>query len=214
MKTDALISMLASGPVAVDPRSASHRLMWAAAAGFGMALVAMLALLGPRPDIAAAVKLPMFWLKLAFPLALAVAACAAVSPMARPGGRAGAAWLAIGAMLGLVWLMSAVLLAAAPAGARAAMVEGGTARACLTSIAMLSLPGLAAMFIALRGLAPTRPVAAGIAAGAVAGSIAAAVYALHCTEMALPFYAAWYVSGMALPALLGAVVGPRLLRWT
>jgi len=47
----------------------------------------------------------------------------------------------------------------------------------------------------------------------LAGSIGALIYALHCTEMAAPFLATWYVAGMLLPAAAGALLGPRLLRW-
>jgi hypothetical protein len=39
------------------------------------------------------------------------------------------------------------------------------------------------------------------------------VYALHCPELAAPFIAIWYVIGMAAPVVLGAALGPRLLRW-
>jgi hypothetical protein len=39
------------------------------------------------------------------------------------------------------------------------------------------------------------------------------VYALHCPEMAAPFLGIWYVLGMAIPAVLGAAVGSRMLRW-
>jgi hypothetical protein len=105
-------------------------------------------------------------------------------------------------------------VAGAPPGRRLALVAGDSALACVASIAVLSLPLLIALFIALRGLAPTRPAAAGAAGGALAGGIAAAVYALHCTEMALPFLAVWYVLGIASPAIVGAALGPRWLRWT
>ena len=74
-------------------------------------------------------------------------------------------------------------------------------------------PVFAAAMVALRSLAPTRPAWAGAAAGALAGGAGAAVYALHCPELAAPFLAVWYVAGMGLPVLLGAVLGPRLLRW-
>jgi hypothetical protein len=32
-------------------------------------------------------------------------------------------------------------------------------------------------------------------------------------ELTAPFRAGWYVSGIAVPVVLGAVLGPRLLRW-
>ena len=78
----------------------------------------------------------------------------------------------------------------------------------------MALPVLAALFVALRSLAPTRLRAAGAAAGALAGGIAAVAYALHCDEMTLPFVAVWYVLGMAIPALLGTLLAPRWLRWS
>ena len=68
MKTDALISMLASGPPAVDPKTTTRRIGAAVAAGLVFAAIAMVVLLGPRDDLAAAVSLPMFWLKFVVPL--------------------------------------------------------------------------------------------------------------------------------------------------
>jgi len=41
----------------------------------------------------------------------------------------------------------------------------------------------------------------------------AAVHCLHCPEMAPPFLGTWYLLGMALPAIAGAMLDPRLLRW-
>ncbi|WP_411353665.1 NrsF family protein [Pseudomonas citronellolis] len=29
----------------------------------------------------------------------------------------------------------------------------------------------------------------------------------------MPFWSIWYLLGMLLPTLLGAMLGPRLLRW-
>ena len=52
-----------------------------------------------------------------------------------------------------------------------------------------------------------------ISAGLLAGSAAAVVYALHCEETAPAFVATWYSAGMFLPALLGLIIGPRVLRW-
>jgi len=43
--------------------------------------------------------------------------------------------------------------------------------------------------------------------------VAAVVYAVHCTESAAAFVATWYTFGMLLPALLGLLIGPRVLRW-
>jgi hypothetical protein len=72
---------------------------------------------------------------------------------------------------------------------------------------------LAAALWALRGLAPTRPRAAGGAAGLLAGAVGAAGYSLACPEASPGFVAAWYTLGIALTGGLGALLGPRLLRW-
>ena len=65
----------------------------------------------------------------------------------------------------------------------------------------------------MKGLAPTRPALAGAASGLLAGALGALVYALHCPEMAAPFLGIWYLLGMLIPAVVGAMVGPLLLRW-
>jgi hypothetical protein len=182
--------------------------------GDAIALVVMLATLHLRADLATAIHLPMFWIKLAVPLVVAALAVAAVRRLARPGGRAGPA-VAIGAVLLVV--LAAVAIAdvvIAPANARAALVLGKTALPCVVLVNALSLPALIAIFIALRSLAPTRLAAAGAAAGALAGGLGAAVYAWHCNEMTLPFVAVWYVLGMAIPAGLGALLGRRWLHWS
>ena len=156
----------------------------------------------------------MFWLKLAFTALLGVLALFATSRLGRPGATAAAAWLAIAALLLTLEIAAGGAVAAASPADRAALVTGRTAWPCLASIALLSLPVLVALVLALRGLAPTRPRTAGLAAGLAAGAIAASTYALHCDESTLPFLAVWYVIGIALPGGLGAVLGPRLLRWS
>ena len=93
------------------------------------------------------------------------------------------------------------------------MIEGSSALSCVAGISLLSLPLLFAMFVALRGLGPTRLPVAGMAAGGLAGAVAASVYAVHCTEIALPFLAVWYILGMLVPTALGWIAGARFLRW-
>jgi hypothetical protein len=74
-------------------------------------------------------------------------------------------------------------------------------------------PALAAALWAVRGLAPTRPRAAGFAAGLLAGSVGACGYALSCPEVSPAFVAVWYTLGIALTGALGAALGTRVLRW-
>ncbi|MEO8523673.1 MAG: DUF1109 domain-containing protein [Caldimonas sp.] len=213
MKTEDLIEALGRGPIAVDPKALARRFGLMVGVGAVATLALLLALLGPRPDLASAIAGPMFWMKLAIPAMLAATALAASIQLARPGGRAGLAWAAGALLLCAVEASAAISVALAPGGERLAMVEGRTAWACITSIVLLSLPILLATVLAMRGLAPTRLRAAGLAAGLVAGTLAATAYALHCDESTLPFFAVWYVLGMAIPGALSALAGPRLLRW-
>jgi hypothetical protein len=78
---------------------------------------------------------------------------------------------------------------------------------------VLSAPVFAAAMWGMRSFAPTRPVLAGAAAGLFEGAAGALVYAFHCPELAAPFLGTWYVLGMLVPTALGAILGPRVLRW-
>lgn len=214
MKTDDLIDMLAADAAPVPKRAASHRLGMALLVGLAVSFVCMLLVFGVRRDLAVAMSWPMFWVRLLFPVCIAVAGFAILQRLARPGVRVrGGAWLSLAAPVIAIWLLAGAVLVAAPEGERAPLIWGRTWRSCAVDIALISLPVFAAAIVALRGLAPTRPALAGAIAGAMSGAVGAAVYALHCPEMAAPFLAVWYVAGIALPAMLGALVGRRCLRW-
>ena len=213
MKTDDLITMLASGADAVGQHALQRRYSLALGWSLSFTMLLMLILLGVRPDIAEAVHLTMFWMKLAFPSLLLIGALLATVRLSRPGVRLGHVPLAVAAPVIAVWLMSAmVLLNAAPAE-RQQLIFGNTWMSCPLTIAALSVPLFCALIWAMRGLAPTRLALAGAAAGLLAGAGGALIYALHCPEMGAPFLGIWYVLGMAIPAAIGAVIGPWTLRW-
>ena len=120
---------------------------------------------------------------------------------------------AVAAPLVALWgLAAAVLFAAAPAE-RMPLVMGSSWSSCPLNIALLSLPALVLLLGAVRTLAPTRLRLAGAATGLLAGALGTLAYLLHCPELEAPFLAIWYVLGMATPAVIGAVIGPRVLRW-
>jgi len=213
METDKLIEMLARQAGPVESGVVRRRYGAALVGGGAGALLLMVAFLGIRPDLAQAAREPMFWVKLALPVALLAAALAAATRLARPGIRVGYAAEAVLAPVAAIWVLAAAVLYAAAPGERAALVLGSTWSVCPFNIAMLSVPAFAAAFWAMRGLAPTRPALAGAFSGLLAGAVGAAAYCLHCPEMAPPFLGTWYLLGIAIPALAGAVAGPRLLRW-
>lgn len=213
MKTDQLIDWLTADTAVVAPRVWRMRYALALGAGVIGAVALMLALLGVRPDIADAAQLPMFWVKLAFPLTLAGAAVLAVVRLSLPGVPLGRVPSALAAPVLVMWLLSAVVLSGAAPDERSALLFGETWAECPVYVTILSLPALVALLWVMKTLAPTQPVWAGAAAGLLAGALGATVYALHCPEMDAPFLGAWYLLGMLIPATLGAVAGPRLLRW-
>jgi hypothetical protein len=213
MKTDELVAMLARGASPVDPNATTRR--FTTALGWGMfgSTLAMAIALGVRGDIAEAVSLPMFWIKLLFPASVAIASCFAAARLARPGTRLGRIPGTLAGILAAVWMMAIVALLVAAPAQRSDLIFGDTWLFCLINIPLLSIPVFVAAIWAMKGLAPTHLALAGGAAGLLAGAAGATVYALHCPELQAPFLAIWYVLGMLIPAIVGAALGPRLLRW-
>ncbi|WP_213959336.1 MULTISPECIES: NrsF family protein [unclassified Variovorax] len=213
MKTDDLVSLLAADTLPVPRRAASRRITLALAFGVPLALLIMQMEYGVRRDLVQVMFWPMFWMKLLVPITIAVAGFVVLQRLARPGAKVGASWLGVAAPVLMLWAMAIASYLMAPEDRRSDMVWGQTWRTCVFSIAEIALPVFVAALVALRSLAPTRPAWAGACAGAMSGAAGAAVYALHCPELTAPFLAIWYVAGMALPAAVGAALGPRILRW-
>ena len=213
MRTDELVTMLAAGAGAVEPGATARRYTVALGWGAFGATLLMAIVLGVRPDLAEAARLPMFWVKLAFPASVAAGALYAAARLSQPGVQLARVPAALAAPVLAMWLLAALVLATAAAGEREELIFGGSCSACPLFIALLSLPVFAAALWAMKGLAPTRLALSGAAAGLLAGSVGALVYALYCTEMAAPFLALWYLLGMLIPTAAGAAIGPRLLRW-
>jgi hypothetical protein len=84
---------------------------------------------------------------------------------------------------------------------------------CLLCVPMLAVIPFAALIWVLRKGAPTELKLTGAIAGLVAGALGASAYAFHCPDDTVPFIAVWYGGMVGLCALLGAQLGPRLLRW-
>ena len=211
MKTEALIDMLArdAGPV---PRAlAARRLSPAAAAGLLASALIAITWFGIIPAQMFATAVP--WTKMAYAGALALAAGWWTARLSRP-----AAPIALPRRVTVLVLLAMVVvggfsLASTPAGARLDAVLGESWSTCPWSVLVLSLPALAGSLWAVRGLAPTRPGAAGFAAGLLAGSVGAFGYSLSCPEASPAFVAIWYTLGIAFTSAVGAVLGPRALRW-
>ena len=213
MKTDELVALLAAQADPGPRHAAARRFALALALGLPLSVAIMATEYGVRRDLVQALFWPMFWVKLVFPVCVAIAGFVIVQRLARPGVRVRAAWLGLAVPVLLIWAIALASWLAAPADERTAMVWGQTWRSCVFNIALITAPVFVASLAALKSLAPTRPALAGAAAGLMSAGAGAAVYALHCQELAAPFLGIWYVLGMALPGVAGALVGQRLLRW-
>lgn len=213
LKTDELIQSLAANVPRVAPGTVARRVAIGLGLGALGSVAVMLAWLGPRPDLAQAVFTPMFWMKLGYAAATGLIAAALLARLARPAAKPGALAALVAAPFVVVAAMALVRFAQAPPDARYALLMGHSSMICLWRILMIGLPVLAGAVWAVRGLAPTRLMLAGLVAGGCAGGIGAAIYAIACDETSAPFLAIWYTLGMVVVTAVGALAGSRLLRW-
>jgi hypothetical protein len=190
-----------------------RRLAVSLAVGGVVAFLGVAGVLGLRPDMARAALSSTFWMKLAYTGGFAALAFWCVERLSRPAGDVSRRlpWLML--PLGAIGVLAAWRFLSAPPPLREALVMGSSAAVCPWFILITAIPLFVALVWALRGLAPTRLGLAGALAGLAAGGAGAAVYSLHCPESGAPFIAIWYSLGMVLPGALGALLGPRLLRW-
>jgi hypothetical protein len=213
MKTEALIERLTQDVAPVSGGAVARALLAGLGTGVLASLVLMIAWLGVRPDLGAAMHTAMYWMKFSYTLALAVFAFWTVERLSRPGAKAG--------LPGRLELLPVLLLAAvaylrwsaAPPQEHHLMLMGRSHTVCPWRIVALSLPVFVGVFWSLRRLAPTNPVVTGAAAGLLAGAAGAFVYAFHCDESTAPFVAVWYTAGIALVGIAGGLLGRFLLRW-
>lgn len=212
MRTADLIAALAAGAAPVEPVPATDRITVATLLGVAVGLVVLGAWLGLRP-LGEAVRTGAFWMKASYTLALGLAGAVMAGRLGRPDGRIGRAPLvALIAMAVMVALAALQIARAAPSEA-VPLWLGHTWRSCSFHIAVLAGPVFAAVVWSLRRLAPTRLAMAGAAAGLLAGAAGATVYGLYCEETAAAFVVVWYTLGIAVCTAIGALLGPRLLRW-
>jgi hypothetical protein len=214
MKTSELIAALAVIDGQPVRRAAPSRLLLPAAAiGAILALAALALTLGFQP-LGRAVHASWFWMKFGYSLAFALAGFLLLRRLARPGVMVGAAGLVVGAAsLSAMCVMAAHASMRTGADQQLALWLGGTWKVCSLRIFALAVPAFAALIVGLRRLAPTRLRWTGAASGLLAGGVSATIYGLYCQESTAPFVIVWYSLGIAACTLVGALLGPRLLRW-
>jgi hypothetical protein len=211
MRTDDLIANLAGRPSPAARPAA--RLAAAVFCGWLLALAGMVAVLGPPlaavPDTGAT----PFALKVGYTVALAALAAFAALAAGRPGQRVAPRLLMVGLPVLLIGAAAVLELASAPRASWDGLMFGSTFETCFLAISLASIPLFAAIAWAFRSLAPTQPALAGMLAGLSAGAAGAVAYAAYCPETTASFLLVSYTPGIIGPAIAGALLGPRLLRW-
>ena len=211
MKTDELIDQIAVLPLPRQSPRAS--LVRGLLIGLMVSTVIMLIWLRLRPDLESAMLTAAFWVKLAYAAAVAALVFPITLVLSRPTGAANGRFWLLGLPFALLAGLAVLQLGSASPAERVHLLIGHSAQVCSLYIALLSVPVLAGLLVSFRGLAPTRPIAAGLSAGFLAGAIGTLVYAFHCDESAAPFVAIWYTLGMAVVGAMGGLLGRALLRW-
>lgn len=209
--TDDLIARLSADLKPVRPMAMQRLLIGAILLSGVVAVIAMLALLGMRPDMEAASATMIYWTKFGYTLALGLLGLAATLVLARPEGRTRWPWLVAIALLGALLILAVVQLARADD--MMPLIMGSSILRALIYIPVLSLPVLLGALLALRRLAPRNPTLAGFAAGILAGGTGAWIYTFACAETGMMFLALWYTLGIVMVGGLGALLGRFLLRW-
>jgi hypothetical protein len=213
MRTEALITSLAGDLRTVAPGAVPRRVGFGLACGATITIALVVFGLGMRPDIARAVLGFSFWMKWGYTISVGVIAVTATNHLARPQAEQPYClwWLAL--PTGLLVALTLYQLITVPPGDWTALWQGQSWRVCTIKVATLSLPLFAGLMIAFRSFAPTRLRLTGAVAGLAAGACAATLYGLHCPEVSALFILVWYTLGMLAPAAIGALAGPKLLRW-
>jgi hypothetical protein len=213
MNTDEWISALVDDLKTARKRTPSAWLAGALLAGGVASAATTYLLFGVRSELAPALRDPGLWLKFVFAAFVALGAFMALARLGTPGREPGrwldCAWTPFALMAGL----GTLTLSAMPQWLEDPWLTDLDWVSCSARVAIVSLPTMVALTLAMRQLAPTQLRLAGSMVGLLSGAVATFAYALYCPEVRIPFVALENGSAMVFSSALGAWLGPRLLRW-
>ena len=212
MITDDLIRSLAEDDTPAG-WSFSRRAIVAGAAGVCLSLAALVLALGLRPDLLHAIGEWRVALKFVIVLTLGATSALAYRQASRPEVGCARVTRALFAVPLLLVAGVAGELASTPSATWLTNLMGARPDLCVLSVSLLSVAPLIGLLLALRHAAPASAMQAGALAGLLAGSLGAGLYILRCTDDSPLFLSVWYGAAVALVAVVGALVGARLLRW-
>ncbi|QRM34693.1 NrsF family protein [Microvirga sp. VF16] len=213
MKTETLINRLSANLEPVHPQQVPRIIAAAVITGSVTATALVFYAIGVRWDLSEPSVLIVVIAKLTFTVAVVALATTFLAKLARPGGENGTPLSLLSVPFIVLVLVATVGLLLQPSTYWDGMMMGERWLECLLAIPAAAVVPFAAMIWAVRQAAPTDLRRTGALIGIAAGGVSATAYALHSTEGLLPFVAIWYGSGIALCAIAGAKLGPRLLRW-
>lgn len=213
MKTDRLIEMLSTNLEPVKGGQLWKTLSWAILIGLVAAFGVMLACFGIRSDLAAGNHSAALALKIAFALSLVSTGAAFLIKSMVPGQQEGHRFALIFLPFFAASAAAVAIVVRQPALAYGGTVEGAAAALCLFCIPFLAIIPFALLIWALRKGAPTDLKRSGAVAGLVAGAIGATVYSFSCPSDSWLFVLIGYTAALVLCSIVGAQLGPRLLRW-
>lgn len=215
MNTDDLIADLGHHPPHRRSPPPTTIVVTAALLALAAALTLSILWLKPRSDLAVPLVVDnhVFLLKLVFTMSVVAAALPIVCDLSVPGRRIGRGSIVMAIPFAVIMILAVRELGLHhvdewPPHTDHAWVE------CLWQIPALAAPALIILAFAVRRLAPTNLTRAGACIGLLAGGIGAVGYAFHCHHDSVVFVGIAYTIAILETALLGALLGPRILRWT
>lgn len=210
MKTDELINVLSKDGAAGKRESLLLKLVVAALVGLGVCVLLVVFIDGVRPDFTK--NATQVALKATFSAVFAAAALPVAARLARPGNTVGV-WVVAAFLIGLVVVSISGFMMMPPAENSVDGLIGGVVPIAFLIIPALATPAAVVIFSWYRRNAPTRLALAGASVGAMSGGLGAMAYALVCPVDDMGFVSVWYGAAIVLCTAVGALVGPRALRW-
>jgi len=213
VKTDQLIDLLSTN---VEPVKSGHlkkTLVVALLIGGVAAFCVMLTTVGLRSQASDKLDPSYLALKLLFTIGLVGIGAMLLTRLMRPGQSGRKQFTLVVLPFFLIAGAGIIALAFGEPMAWGRMLFGMHWVTCLLCIPLFAVVPFAALIWALRRGAPTNLMQTGAIAGLVAGALGATAYAFHCPDDSVPYIAIWYGTLVAFCGLIGAILGPRLLRW-
>ncbi len=184
-----------------------------AAAGTAIAVAVVLVVFGLRDDVMAGHPAGIVILRAGALLLLGFAALAAVVDSARPrvGRRSSTGWK--WALAGAALFPAVALMVAMTEGMPMGDIMSSSVPYCFAISSMSALAIGGAVTAWLRRGAVTVLERTGWLTGLAAGAFGTFAYSLHCPSATITYIGLWYTLAIALCAVVGRLVVPRVLRW-